>query len=118
MGSSGVLRAHTANGNRCYVKRVLLALFLNGSTDGTLVAYSIARKQGRTLRFFVPRRGHWPNPQGFDDLQTGERTPEHTQTVNRRCQTTFRGVWSGNDRGVVAEHAWGGQWFDSSMLGG
>ncbi|KAB2086588.1 hypothetical protein E1A91_A04G047300v1 [Gossypium mustelinum] len=118
MGSSGVLRAHAASDNRCYAKRVLSALFLNESTDRTLVAYSIARKKGRTLRLFVPHRGHWPNPQGFDDLQIGERTPERTQTVNRRCQTTFRGVWSGNDRDVVAEHAWGGQWFGSSMLGG
>ncbi|KAB2078753.1 hypothetical protein ES319_A06G185600v1 [Gossypium barbadense] len=53
--------------------------------------------------FFVPRPGHWPNLQGFSDLQIGERTPEHTQTVNRRCKRRGEdGVWWDKTAHVVA----------------
>ncbi|KAK5832889.1 hypothetical protein PVK06_016697 [Gossypium arboreum] len=59
---------------------------------------SNARKKGRTLRFFALRCGQWSNPQGFDDLQIGERTPKRTQIVNRRFHAT-RGRGDGQGRG-------------------
>ncbi|KAG8502483.1 hypothetical protein CXB51_000343 [Gossypium anomalum] len=51
-----------------------------------------ATQKGGTFRFLALHHGQWSKPRGFDDLQIGERTPERTRTMNRRCQMHVRPV--------------------------
>ncbi|KAG8493288.1 hypothetical protein CXB51_010833 [Gossypium anomalum] len=102
MGSSEGASMPT-NGGRCYARRALSALFWIGSkTEPPQPAAT--QEKGGTLRFFALHRGQWSNPQGFDDLQIGEKTPERTQLVNRRCCATRGrgGVWYDETARVVA----------------
>ncbi|KAB1669056.1 hypothetical protein ES319_1Z079800v1 [Gossypium barbadense] len=112
MGSSG------ASPRPCHERQSVLSEtgpfgpLPNWFEGGAFIAHRDGREKGKPpFWFVVPFHGHWLNPQGFNDLQIGEGTPEHPQTVNRRCHTT-RG--KGDGQGVVAEgrprvrqqHAW------------
>ncbi|KAG8479055.1 hypothetical protein CXB51_029748 [Gossypium anomalum] len=77
MGSSGFLRAHAVNGDRC------------PKTEPPWPAAPQEKRKG-LFWFFVLRRGHWPNPQGFGDLRIGERMPEHTPNSESEVSEAWR----------------------------
>ncbi|KAG4189359.1 hypothetical protein ERO13_A08G221266v2 [Gossypium hirsutum] len=54
-------------------------------------------------------------PSSLDSVQT-EKNSDSADGSRFRCQMTLRGVRGGDDRAVVAEHVWGGQWFGGHML--
>ncbi|KAG8496436.1 hypothetical protein CXB51_009240 [Gossypium anomalum] len=76
MDSSAVLHAHATNGDRCYARRAP-STFFEWVRGRNLPDLQHRKERRGPSAPFSPSRP-MAKPQGFGDLQIGERMPEHT----------------------------------------